>query len=412
MILDNHETIKKSQWQEIATNFGIAYQEDDVIRFLVERIAEKIGLVHESVSDYELRKNVVDKINSLESENAEEPIVEEPIVEEPIAEEPIVEEPIVEEPIVEEPIAEEPIAEEPIAEEPIVEEPIVEQPIVEQPIVEQPIVEEPIAEEPIAEEPIVEQPIVEEPIAEEPIVEEPIVEEPIVEEPIVEEPIAEEPIVEEPISEEPIAEEPIAEEPIVEEPIAEEPIAEELTQLSRLEQLRLECECYGIAWAENHTETNLEQVLDNLKSAGVQPIKDLPNFLNSVEESLDVTQAFEITTENVDNVSSLIEISRLNDPAYNPLSVEQKPVLNGGYNSSSTYLDTFAQMYLNAIRTHFRVLSFNEISEMILRDKQSFTFVINFHPNQANKVEIILTQDNSSVRIPSNDTNDWLEING
>ena len=327
MKLDNYETIKKSQWQEIATHFGVVYQEDNVVRYLVEKIAEKIGVDDKIVSDRELKRKVVEKINSLEEVVSQESIVEEPIVEEPVAEEPVAEEPVTEEPIAEEPVTEEPIAEEPIAEEPVVEEPVVE-------------------------------------------------------------------------------------EPVTEEPVAEEPVSEELPQLTRMEQLRLECESYGVAWAENHTEANLEQVLNGVKSAGVQPIKDVPTFSAPVEKELDVTQAFEITSENVDEVSSLIDVTKLNNPAFNPLAVEQKPIVNGGYNNSNTYLDVFKNMYLNAIKNHWRVLSYNEISEMILRDKQTFTFEINFHPSQSNKVEIILKQDNNSVRIPSSDTNDWLEING
>ena len=307
MKLDNYETIKKSQWQEIATHFGVVYQEDSVVRYLVEKIAEKIGVDDKIVSDRELKRKVVEKINSLEEVVTQEAIIEEPVAEEPVTQEPVTEEPV---------------------------------------------------------------------------------------------------------TEEPIAEEPVTEEPVVEEPIAEEPVAEELPQLTRMEQLRLECESYGVAWAENHTEANLEQVLNGVKSAGVQPIKDVPTFSAPVEKELDVTQAFEITSENVDEVSSLIDVSKLNNPAYNPLAVEQKPIVNGGYNNSNTYLDIFKNIYLNAIKNHWRVLSYNEISEMILRDKQTFTFEINFHPSQSNKVEIILKQDNNSVRIPSSDTNDWLEING
>ena len=167
-----------------------------------------------------------------------------------------------------------------------------------------------------------------------------------------------------------------------------------------------------MAWAENHTETNLEQVLNGVKSAGVQPIKDVPTFSAPIEKELDVTQEFEINSDNVDDVSQLIQVNQRNNPAFNPFAVESKPIVNGGYNNSNTYLDTFKNIYLNAIKNHWRVLSYNEINEMILRDKNTFTFEINFHQSQSNKVEIILKQDNNSVRIPSEDLNDWLEING
>jgi len=284
----NYDTIKKTQWQEIAKHYGVIFEEDSVVRYLVEKIAEKIGVDEKIVSDRELKRKVVEKIN-LDSESSEKEANEK----------------------------------------------------------ETHIVE---------------------PINEEPVIEEPVVEEPVVEEPII--------------------------------------------QLSRLEQLRLECESYGVAWAENHTETNLEQVLNGVKSAGVQPIKDVPTFSAPIEKELDVTQEFEINSDNVDDVSQLIQVNQRNNPAFNPFAVESKPIVNGGYNNSNTYLDTFKNIYLNAIKNHWRVLSYNEINEMILRDKNTFTFEINFHQSQSNKVEIILKQDNNSVRIPSEDLNDWLEING
>ena len=395
MKLDNYETIKKSQWQEIATQFGVVYQEDSVIRYLVEKLAEKIGVDDKIVSDRELKRKVVEKINS------------QTLIDEGINGNDGVEG--------HDGISDIELGNE-VSLEPIAEELVAEEPIVEEPIVEEPIVEEPVAEEPVAQEPVVEEPIAEEPVAEEPVAEEPVAEEPVTEEPVVQG--EEEQNILRKIGSgivtgaKKLFSNQLKEEPVVEEPVAEEPVAEELPQLTRMEQLRLECESYGVAWAENHTEANLEQVLNGVKSAGVQPIKDVPTFSAPVEKELDVTQAFEITSENVDEVSSLIDVSKLNNPAYNPLAVEQKPIVNGGYNNSNTYLDIFKNMYLNAIKNHWRVLSYNEISEMILRDKQTFTFEINFHPSQSNKVEIILKQDNNSVRIPSSDTNDWLEING
>lgn len=284
----NYDAIKKTQWQEIATHYGVVFEQDNVVRYLVEKIAEKIGVDDKIDSDRELKRKVVEKINfDSESYDIEAKEKEIHIVE-------------------------------PINEESVVEEPVVDEPVVEEPTIE----------------------------------------------------------------------------------------------LSRLEQLRLECESYGVAWAENHTETNLEQVLNGVKSAGVQPIKDVPTFSAPVEKELDVTKEFEINSDNVDDVSQLIEVKKINDPAFNPFSVESKPIINGGYNNSNTYLDTFKNIYLNAIKNHWRVLSYSEINEMIIRDKNTFTFEINFHHSQSNKIEIILKQDNNAVRIPSEDSNDWLEING
>jgi hypothetical protein len=64
MKLDNYKNIKKTEWQELANKFGIKYEDNSVVRYLVEKIAEKIGVDDKIVSDNELKKQVVDKINS------------------------------------------------------------------------------------------------------------------------------------------------------------------------------------------------------------------------------------------------------------------------------------------------------------------------------------------------------------
>jgi hypothetical protein len=37
---------------------------------------------------------------------------------------------------------------------------------------------------------------------------------------------------------------------------------------------------------------------------------------------------------------------------------------------------------------------------------------VNVNPQRNNQAEIILSDGNNSVRIPSDNTNEWLEING
>ena len=59
MKLDNYKNIKKTEWQVIANNFGIKYEENSVVRYLVEKIAEKIGVDDKIVSDNELKKYTV-----------------------------------------------------------------------------------------------------------------------------------------------------------------------------------------------------------------------------------------------------------------------------------------------------------------------------------------------------------------
>ena len=53
-----------------------------------------------------------------------------------------------------------------------------------------------------------------------------------------------------------------------------------------------------------------------------------------------------------------------------------------------------------------------EIEQMITRDVVPFIYKINRNKEQANKLEIILTIGKDTIRVPSDDVNDWLTING
>jgi hypothetical protein len=310
MKLDNYKNIKKTEWQELATKFGIKYEENSVVRYLVEKIAEKIGVDDKIVSDNELKKQVVDKINS-DSEVA------------PVEE---------------------------------------------------------VKKETTKKATTKKAPAKKVAKPKEPV---------------------------------------IAKVESKKEVVEEKPAVEEIpvVELSRLEQLRLECESYGIAWAEAHSEQNLEQVLNGVKGAGVQPIKEMPKTItksteNIASESVNINAPFEINSSNANEVAQAVANAPQGNPAFNPLAVPPAPVVNGGYQNSNAYLDTYKNIYLNAIRGHWRVLSISEINEMILRDTQTFKHQINLHPQQQNKAEIILSEGNYSVRIPSDNTNEWLDING
>ena len=306
MKLDNYKTIKKTEWQNIATQFEIEWDENSVVRYLVEKIAEKIGVDDKIVSDNELKKQVVDKINSdFELVPLEEPVKE--------------------------------VSKKSSAKK--------------------------SSEKKVSK--------------------------------------LKETVIAEVKSEK-------KETKPTEEVVTEVP----LVQLSRLEQLRLECEAYGIAWSEGLTEVNLEQVLNGVKSAGVQPMNEIATSITPVQNVINTNEAFEINSSNATDVAQAVSIAQSTNPAFNPLATPPAPLVNGGYKNSNAYLDTYKNIFLNTIRGHWRLLSVAEINEMILRDTQTFTHQVNLHPQQQNKAEIILTQGNFSVRIPSDNSNDWLDING
>ena len=303
MNLNNYKTINKTEWQELATKHGIEWNKNSVVRYLVEKIAEKIGVDDKIVSDDELKKQVIVKINIDSHIGTMKEIVKKTEKKE--------------------------VAKKEVAKK---------------------VVKAKSPASPKKE---------------------------------------------------------INKEVVVETPIVEKP------QLTRLEELRLECESYGVSWSEVHTESNLEQVLNCVKSAGVQPISQVQTSITPVE-TINTNEAFEINSSNASLVAQSVSNAPQGNPAFNPLLglVASETPVNGGYGSSNSYLDTYRGIYLNAIRGHWRVLSVAEINEMILRDNQTFTHQINFNPQQQNKVEIILIQDTHKVRIPSDNQNEWLDING
>ena len=304
MDLNNYKTINKTEWQELATKHGIEWNKNSVVRYLVEKIAEKIGVDDKIVSDDELKKQVIVKINIDSHIATMKEIVKKTAKKEVTKKE-----------------------------------------------VAKKVVKAKSSASPKEE---------------------------------------------------------IAKEVVVETPVVEKP------PLTRLEELRLECELYGVSWAEGHSEVNLEQVLNGVKSAGVQPISQVQSSITPVETTINTNEAFEINSSNASQVAQSVSNAPQGNPAFNPLLglVASETPVNGGYGSSNSYLDTYKGIYLNAIRGHWRVLSVAEINEMILRDNQTFTHQINFNPQQQNKVEIILIQDTHKVRIPSDNKNEWIDING
>jgi len=309
MDLNNYKTINKTEWQELATKHGIEWNKNSVVRYLVEKIAEKIGVDDKIVSDDELKKQVIVKINIDSHIGTMKEIVKKTAKKE--------------------------------------------------------VTKKEVTKKEVAKK-----------------------------------------VVKAKSSASPKKE--IAKEVVVETPVVEKP------PLTRLEELRLECESYGVSWSEIHSEVNLEQVLNGVKSAGVQPISQVQTSITPVQTTINTNEAFEINSSNANQVAQSVSNAPQGNPAFNPLLglVASETPVNGGYGSSNSYLDTYRGIYLNAIRGHWRVLSVAEINEMILRDNQTFTHQINFNPQQQNKVEIILIQDTHKVRIPSDNQNEWLDING
>jgi hypothetical protein len=276
MKMDSYKNLKKAEWQELATKFSITWNEESVVRYLVEKIAEKIGVDDKIVSDIELKKQVLEMINNNPN-----------------------------------------------------------------------LLNPPKKEKTTSAKVKVKTAKVEKEIKK------------------------------------------------VEEII--------VPALSRLEELRKECEIYGVAWVEKHTEEGLEQLINAIKSAGVVPITN-----STFEISADNVNSIEKVTENVITQTN---VTPTNLTPTNFLQTNEPAIINSNI-SSKTILESYRQIYVHAVKSHFRCLSYNEIEQMITRDVVPFIYKINRNKEQANKLEIILTIGKDTIRVPSEDVNDWLTING
>ena len=278
MKMDSYKNLKKADWQELATKFSITWNEESVVRYLVEKIAEKIGVDDKIVSDIELKKQVLEMINNNPN-----------------------------------------------------------------------ILNPPKKEKTTSAKVKVTTAKVKVKTAK----------------------------VEKEIKK-------------VEEII--------VPALSRLEELRKECEIYGVAWVEKHTEEGLEQLINAIKSAGVVPITN---------------STFEISADNVNSIEKVTEnvITQTNVTPTNLTPTNEPTIINSNV-SSKTILESYRQIYVHAVKSHFRCLAYNEIEQMITRDAVPFTYKINRNKEQTNKLEIILTIGKDTIRVPSDDVNDWLTING
>lgn len=169
--------------------------------------------------------------------------------------------------------------------------------------------------------------------------------------------------------------------------------------LSKIELLRKECDELGIAYAPSHTEQNLQDVIDAVKkhNSGEQPIPINP-----------MPEGFELNSSNIDEQIQ----NAPNVNSVQPLQQNNIVQHEGNPNIDLTSLNTHRETYLGAIKNHFRLLTVEEIKEMINRSSNPFSYEIRHNPIQQNQIEIFFKNETEEVRLPSENTNEWLSING
>ena len=179
--------------------------------------------------------------------------------------------------------------------------------------------------------------------------------------------------------------------------VEEEPI--HIVTDSKLALLRKECDELGVGWSEQHTESDLEQVLNAVKNAGV--------FNSSVE--LDIS--------NIDDISDIPQTPEPFNPVVQNAGMQtfndtQQPIANDPKQVDDSNLDIYRKSFTQSIRGHWRVMALNEITDLFNQANYPFKFEVKRHPQNSNQIEIILTSSGNSKRIPSDNEGDWITING
>jgi hypothetical protein len=176
--------------------------------------------------------------------------------------------------------------------------------------------------------------------------------------------------------------------------------------IDKLSELRKECENLGIAYSEKHTETDLQQIVNAVKSVS--------------------SGSFELNTANANAISNIAPSQTIpatnNNPVQAPVishfPVQQTPshLINHSQgmnlNVGIKELEGYRDIFVGTIRGFWRKNTYNEVVEMLNRDTYPFSHVIGRNKDNNNLIEIHFTNGANKVRLPSEDKYDWLEING
>jgi len=197
-----------------------------------------------------------------------------------------------------------------------------------------------------------------------------------------------------------------------------EEITEEITEepkviYSELDNLRAECLMYGLGYGEKHKVSDLNQLLSQIRGKVTASMTleealkkiTLSETNNETEKVIDNTN-FEITLENVDDV--LKNAPENNNSNSNSIQLETKKIVVPA-NTIKNNLEVYRGSFTQTIRSHFRPQTINEIRSLF-KHEYPFTHEIKVNPKNKLQIEIIFTQNDVSVRVPSDNINDWIDI--
>ena len=186
---------------------------------------------------------------------------------------------------------------------------------------------------------------------------------------------------------------------------------------NELEDLQAQCKELGLAFGSAHTASDLKQLISAVK--GASAINVNPNITSPASEPQKTTPFAPVTGghnqigQQTAPVPAFLQGN--NQPVQNsPKAIQNSPIAHASDVSEvdEEQLKGYRGAIMTAIKSHFRAMTRQEIVQALNQSKYPFTWEINNNPENAMKIEIVLTSKGKSVRLPNENKTDWIIIGG
>jgi chemotaxis protein histidine kinase CheA len=172
-----------------------------------------------------------------------------------------------------------------------------------------------------------------------------------------------------------------------------------------IEALRAECTEIGVGFNEHHSAEELQNLINMVRGAGAAtPITD-PSQLN-IDAMPNVEGGVATTLPPPDPNHPVVQMGET------PSFLEAQVSAPDAVSANKAQMATYKAVFMQTINGHFRLLSVPEINAMFAQANYPFTPSIKANPEQGNQIEIFFKSADCEVRLPNEDKNEWITING
>lgn len=182
----------------------------------------------------------------------------------------------------------------------------------------------------------------------------------------------------------------------------------------KLSKLRDECTKLGLGFGEAHTVQDLQQLINAVKGAGAMP----------VTPTQPVTNAPAVAPAHDGSIQKAHPSGNI--PQQPPVANVQPPMLGQNNNSNAPqqtlqsdiseaeikHLRIYRSSIMQVINSHFRAFTRGELTETLNKGNYPFTYEIVNNPKEGNKVAILLKSKGNTVRVPNDKKDSWILISG